>query len=204
MEFGFAALSLRSDRGRLWHNRCVKTRDQHFPSHAAWLPKPAGSGSYRHWLVDAGSLTQRLRERCLNFSVTHVIQRWARPLPDEATMLGLRRQQRALLREVCLSCDGRPAVFAHSVLPRASLRGEWHDLGRLGARPLGAALFANARVVRTPLSYRKLLPGHALYRRAVAVLQDAPPCLWARRSVFTLQDASILVTEVFLPGVPAR
>lgn len=114
------------------------------------------------------------------------------------------RRQRALLREVVLNCDGQPVVFAHSVLPLSSLRGPWHDLGRLGARPLGAALFANPAVVRTPLTYRKLHPGHALYQRAVAVLPQRPPCLWARRSVFTLQTASILVTEVFLPGVLER
>lgn len=182
----------------------MRTRARHFPARAVWLPKPAGSGLYRDWLVDAGSLTQRLRARCQQFSVSHVMQRWACPQPDEATLLGLRPHHRALLREVCLNCDGEPVVFAHSVLPRASLRGAWHDLGRLGARPLGAALFANAQVVRTPLSYRRLLPRHALYQRAVAVMQAHPPCLWARRSVFTLQGASILVTEVFLPKVLTR
>ena len=166
-----------------------------------WLPKPAGSGAYRHWLVDAGSLTQRLKTSCQAFSVTHVTQRWGRPQTDESTSLAMRPHQRALLREVCLCCDGQPVVFAHSVLPRRSLRGEWHGLGRLGARPLGEALFANAEVVRTPLTYRKLLPGHALYQRAVSVLQSRPSCLWARRSVFMLQGAPILVTEVYLPGV---
>ncbi|OIQ90184.1 chorismate pyruvate-lyase [mine drainage metagenome] len=131
----------------------------------------------------------------------NVVQRWGRPQPDESILLGLRPQHRALLREVCLCCNSRPVIYAHSVLPRCSLRGEWHDLGRLGTRPLGAALFANAGVVRTPLTYLRLLPGHALYRRASAVLQRRPPCLWARRSVFMLRGAPILVTEVFLPGV---
>jgi chorismate--pyruvate lyase len=148
-----------------------------------------------------GSLTQRLQAHCRNFSVSRVTQRWGRPHADEAVLLSMKPHRRALLREVCLNCDGHPVVFAHSVLPRASLRGQWHGLGRLGAKPLGAALFANAAVVRTPLTYRKLNPRHVLYQRAVAVLQNHPPCLWARRSVFSLQGASILVTEVFLPGV---
>ena len=181
----------------------MKTRVTHFPSRAVWLPKPAGSGFYHHWLVDAGSLTQRLRARCRTFSVTSVNQRWAKPQSDEATLLGLRPQQRALLREVCLNCDDQPVVFAHSVLPRASLCGPWHGLARLGARPLGAALFANAEVVRTPLSYRRLQPRHTLYQRAAALLQPGVGCLWARRSVFTLRGSSIMVTEVFLPGVLA-
>lgn len=183
----------------------MKVRPRHFPSRAVWLPAPAGSGPYRDWLTDPGSLTQRLRRRSRVFSVTRVTQRWARPQSDEAVLLGLRLRHRALLREVCLNCDGTAVVFAHSVLPRQSLRGPWHAIGKLGARPLGEALFANPQVVRTPLTYRKLHPGHLLYQRAVAVMGSMPPkALWARRSVFTLARASILVTEVFLPGVLAR
>jgi chorismate lyase len=148
-----------------------------------------------------GSLTQRLQAHCQTFEVTHVTQYWGRPQPDEAAVLGMRGQERALLREVRLCCDGVPVVFARSVLPRRSLRGEWHGLRRLGARPLGAALFANPSVTRTPLVFRKLLRRHASYRRAIAALSCRPPCLWARRSVFMLHQAPILVTEIFLPGV---
>lgn len=160
-----------------------------------------GSAAYRPWLTDMGSLTRRLQARCRSFTVSHVAQRWGKPHVDEAVLLDMKPRHRALLREVCLNCDGRPVVFAHSVLPRASLRGAWQGLGKLGSKPLGAALFANTAVVRTPLTYRKLHPRHVLYRRAAAVLQNHPPFLWARRSVFTLHEASILVTEVFLPGV---
>jgi chorismate--pyruvate lyase len=175
-----------------------------FPFRAAWLLKPPGSDAYRHWLVDNGSLTQRLRSGCEHFTVEGVRQRWARPLPDEALLLEMRPHERALLREVSLVCDGTAAVFAHSVLPRQSLRGAWHDLGRLGSKPLGAALFANPDVVRMPLQFRKLSPRHALYGRAVEHLACRPACLWARRSLFRLQGAPILVTEVFLPGVLER
>jgi chorismate--pyruvate lyase len=51
------------------------------------------------------------------------------------------------------------------------------------------------------LCFRKLLPGNALYQRAVALLGASPGQLWGRRSVFMLGGAAILVTEVFLPGV---
>jgi chorismate-pyruvate lyase len=33
------------------------------------------------------------------------------------------------------------------------------------------------------------------------VLSDPPHRLWARRSLFYLGDAPLLVTEVFLPGI---
>jgi chorismate--pyruvate lyase len=179
----------------------VKTQLKHFQSKNNWQPKPIGSGAYRHWLVDVGSLTARLQMRCKQFSVGRVSVHWGSPQRDETLLLGMRPHERALLREVVLNCDGKPVVFAHSVLPRRSLRGAWRGLGRLGTRPLGAALFANPAVVRTPLSFRKLTPRNALYQRAVAGLETRPACLWGRRSVFMLHGANIMVTEVFLPGV---
>lgn len=162
------------------------------------------AGPYRRWLLDTGSLTSRLQDCCQAFAVERVNQYWASPGRDEASLLGMHGREKALLREVCLSCDGIPVVFAHSVLPRSSLRGKWRALGTLGSRPLGAALFANPRVARTPFGYRKLSPHHALYRRVVLLMQGArPSILWARRSVFSLDGAAIMVTEVFLPGVLA-
>ena len=171
------------------------------PVRSHWPARPVNCGALRPWLLDRGSLTRRLRARSQAFAVQGVSQRWALPQPDEARLLGLRGHHSALLREVSLCCDGVPVVFAHSVLPRRSLRGAWHGLGRLGARPLGEALFANPAVVRASLSYRKLSVLSELYRRACAGLPQRPPCLWARRSVFLLHGARILVTEVFLPGV---
>lgn len=179
----------------------MKTRNKHFPLHTPWLPKPCGSGRYRRWLADAGSLTQRLRDCCAAFAVQRVQQKWDYPQADEAQLLGMRRHERAWLREVFLTCADTPVVFAHSVLPRRSLCGAWRGLGRLGARPLGEALFDNPVVVRTPLAFRKLAPEHALYRRALQHSDMRPAYLWARRSVFMLDQAAIMVTEVFLPGV---
>lgn len=179
----------------------MKSRPKHFPLRAEWLSQPVGSSAYRHWLIDSGSLTQRLREKSATFSVTGVSQKWACPQPDEVRLLGMRTHQHALLREVSLCCNNDAVVFAHSVLPRSSLRGGWHGLGCLGTRPLGEALFVNPNVVRTSMTYRKLSPMSALFRRATAGRLDVPKSLWARRSVFLLHGAPILVTEVFLPGV---
>jgi chorismate--pyruvate lyase len=92
-------------------------------------------------------------------------------------------------------------VFAHSVTQLASLSGTWRGLARLGARPLGAALFANPRVRRRPLGFRKLGPRDELHTRACAATGRRLPALWARRSLFVLGKSPILVTEIFLPGI---
>lgn len=164
------------------------------PDHA-WQPSPAGAGAYRHWLQTDDSLTKRLQAAFADFKVTKVSQYWAHPLPDEAALLGLRPDQAALIREVWLQSDATPLVFARSVLPRSSLRGAWRDLDGLGARPLGAVLFADNQVSRTPLSYCKLSRLHPISKRI------GLPGLWARRSVFVRSGRRILVTETFLPGV---
>ena len=39
------------------------------------------------------------------------------------------------------------------------------------------------------------------YQGAAAVLSNPPDRLWARRSLFYLHDAPLLVTEVFLPEI---
>ncbi|MHB0984940.1 MAG: chorismate--pyruvate lyase family protein [Sulfuricella sp.] len=156
---------------------------------------------YRPWLLDQGSLTRRIQARCPNFSVRHVQQRHGIAMPSERRLVALNAHSRALLRDVFLYCNDTPLVFAHSVLPAASLHGTWQSLGRLGSKPLGAMLFSNPRVRRTPLCFKKLNRRHELYRLACAALPNPPASLWARRSVFYLEGKPILVTEVFLPGI---
>lgn len=122
--------------------------------------------------------------------------------PDEERQLRLRRGQYAYVREVVLYCDGRPVVFAHSVVPLKNLRGAWNSVTRLGNRPLGEALFTNHLVRRDPLSYRTLHRHHRLYRQTVrAVALGDKVTLLARRSRFTLKGRALMVTEVFLPAI---
>ncbi len=166
-----------------------------------WLRKPFSASTFQNWLVNDTSLTARLQKRYRGFYVKPLLQQDAKPLHDEAKMLALKPSTKAYIREVLLIGNQQPVVYAHSVLPHRSLRGKWHKLGRLGNQPLGAALFKNMQVIRTPLSYKKLSNNHILYRKAVKQITHPPPYLWARRSVFSLNCANILVTEVFLPGL---
>lgn len=153
------------------------------------------------WLHDRGSLTQRIRERCANFTVRPVRSGLARIAFDESALLGLAPHRLAWSREVFLYADGKPVVFAHSACAPQHLRGAWGAVRGLGSRPLGELLFSHPQVVRKPLYYKALHAHHPLHRSAVAELGDAPGRLWARRSLFYLHDAPLLVTEVFLPAI---
>ncbi len=169
-----------------------------------WLKRPFLSHFYCPWLIENGSLTARLQQRYATFSVKPVAMKYAKPIHDEASLLRQPSHKTALIREVLLMGNSQPVVFAHSVLPRASLRGRWNGLGRLGNKPLGATLFANPKVKRTPFSYKKLTSNHLLYKHATQHLTQKPSYLWARRSIFTLNCASIMVTEIFLPKLLAK
>ncbi len=198
-------------------NSIVKIQQNRSHPRQQWLKKPILCGAYRKWLIDDGSLTARLKALYADFAVRPVLLKNAKSFTDESALLGLKANQYALIREVLLMGDNHPVVFAHSVLPRASLRGAWHGLGRLGNKPLGATLFANPKVKRTPLEYKKLPRQHPISMRvsrmnnqlqlvysagttlAVAGhMSIAPKTLWARRSIFSLNCANIMVTEIFL------
>ena len=162
---------------------------------------PVSAAAYAPWLRDRGSLTLRIQQRCTDFSVRNVCSHLAPAAYDETALLGLPPRQKIYTREVFLYADGAPVVFAHSVVGAHHLRGAWYALQNLGNRPLGALLFAHPLVKRAPLRYQSLRPQHALYRRAATVLDAAPERLWARRSLFSLHGAPLLVTEVFLPDI---
>ncbi len=166
-----------------------------------WLTLPLDGSGYTPWLRDHGSLTQRIQQRCSKFGVLKVLDCPATAAHDETALLELPPQQKVYTREVFLYADGFPVVFAHSITSSQHLRGAWHTLQHLGNRPLGALLFDHPLVQRTPLRFRALKPHHPLYRRASARIDTPPPRLWARRSLFTLHGAALLVTEVFLPDI---
>ena len=172
------------------------------PRDRYWQRRPGpGAGRYHPWLIERGSLTRRIRERCAAFSVKLVFQ-GPRRVTREERFLGTGTGSRcAVVREVYLYCGSTPVVFAHSAMRRRDLRGAWRALARLGTRPLGAALFADPRVRRYPLRFRNLDSRDELYMRACAVLDASPLVLRARRSLFTLRKSPILVTEIFLPGI---
>ncbi len=162
---------------------------------------PALPDAYTPWLRDHGSLTARIAQRCAKFSVLPVRSGDARIAFDESSVLNIPARQFAYSREVFLLADGQPMVFAHSTCATKNLRGAWQAMRGLGNHSLGSLLFTHPLITRQPLHYQALRGNHRLYQRAVSVLKNPPPVLYARRSLFTLQHAPLLVTEVFLPEI---
>lgn len=164
----------------------------------------------RDWLTTRGSLTARLTASSSAFRVKRLHQKVAACSPEEAAAIGLARGQ-VWEREVLLCCDGRPAVFGHTVVPTSATASDWPLFSALGERSLGTTLFYDPKVKRGPLEFARLREGHPLLRRLAAALGATALAsaqarlnghvFHARRCVYRRQQGLLMVTEVFLPTV---
>jgi chorismate lyase len=160
-----------------------------------WLAFCGAPGALRAWLRESGSLTACL-QRHGETTVQVLRQGLQLPGEDERRVLSLAAGHVVPVREVVLRVQGRVAVYAHTAANRAA----WRLLHRAGGRPLATVLFADPRVKAGPLRYRSLDARHALYHAAAKWGEGVvPPRLAARRALFALGAARLLVTEVFLP-----
>jgi len=156
------------------------------------------------WLRDRESLTRRILSVCpLDFRVRVIDQRWAVPLAGERSLLKMQRRETAWVREVELFCRDEPWVFARTVVPARSLKGGSRRLKSLGEKPLGALLFADRSLRRGNVEIGRISARDPLVKSALGNQVELPPELWGRRTVFLLGGKPLLVSEVFLPGIPA-
>ena len=148
------------------------------------------------WLIDNGSLTRKLVALSKDqFEVQVVRQEVSTPGAAEAYALKMTQQTPVMIREVVLKGRGRPWVFARSILPMTTMTGRLAGLRTLSNQPLGELLFQDPSMTREPLE-AACLPARILSVPAALAAGDEP--LWARRSVFFLDQKPLLVSEVFL------
>ncbi|MGH8249474.1 MAG: chorismate--pyruvate lyase family protein [Steroidobacteraceae bacterium] len=159
---------------------------------------PAAEPAAAAWLLETGLLTERLRACCRGQPGLVIVKESEAPLAgSDAALLGAAGNA-AFVREIELTCDGRPWVFAQTLIPQATLaRQRW--LASLGRAALGERLAALSVLERGPLEFARLAAGDRLYHRALRERRDPPPGLWARRSWFAIDGDRLLVQEVFLP-----
>lgn len=180
---------------------------RHWHAETLWRPAHRLSRQdipekYLPWLLDRSSLTERVIERCRGgFRVQLLDQRRTRPLRNEAGALGMRIGTRAVVRQVQLMCGDTPWVFARTIIPPRTLARKSHRFTVLGARSLGAMLFADPSMERGETEVARLTPSDRLYHLALHDLRDKPETIWGRRSLFRLGGKPLLVCEFFLPDI---
>ena len=162
------------------------------------IPKPVES-----WLFEPGSLTRRLRNLCGDeFHVRLLKQVWQKPFLSESRQLDIPSHRYALTREVVLCCGEVPLVCARTIIPSETLRGAQRRLSNLGTRPLGEVLFSASKLERNGFELARIMPATWNRRRsssAVGKLTLPFEIVWGRRTVYSISDHGLLVSEIFLP-----
>ncbi len=183
------------------HNRYYPVSSYH-PLESDWKDYHTYTGSQlpasvKPWLLDSGSLTQRLiKASGGHFKVKVLSQSWQRPRLSECLLLNMKTRERAIIREVALLCNNEPWVYARSVLPGRSLTGHLRRLRKFKDSSLGEMLFRDPTMIRFPFQIASIAGGS---EQIPAALRQ-PQTLWGRRCRFELANKPIMVSEIFLPA----
>ena len=151
------------------------------------------------WLLDETSLTTKLENQCTEFSVK-VKQQLTTDTQQSTLSSYFTYPQKILVREVLLYCDGVPSVFAQTEIPYSTLSERQAQLANLGDESLGKVLFQDKTLQRSDIEVAEFSIGSHLHRFSQALQQPCHHSLWARRSLFYVENKPLLVSEVFLPG----
>ncbi|WP_265458490.1 chorismate--pyruvate lyase family protein [Aeromonas salmonicida] len=144
----------------------------------------------RPWLLEADSMTRRLRHHNRNFSVQLLGNHSVTLCADEQQLVAA-EQPMGLCREVILHGDRGPAVLGWTLFAEAALQES--GLGELGEQPLGERIFGDEPARRDHLQL------------ACFEIVRNPWCpaaiVWGRRSRLFLGQWPLLVHELFLPSL---
>ena len=138
------------------------------------------------WLLDPGSLTQRLRLMSHGkFNVNVLEEGWQQGSTPSLLQCFSPHvvQARMWSRKVVLRCGETPWVAAHTLIPISSMEGPLKRLRRLNERPLGEFLFRDPHLLRSQLE----------------IVRSGS--VWGRRSLFISHHRPLLVAEFFLPAL---
>lgn len=153
-------------------------------------------------LLERSSLTQYTRQQQgIEWRVELLQQGWCHPSLSEAQCLGLLPHNPTYRRTVLLRYGADPWMYAWTLIPKQAAAGHFHSLVTLGEKPLGNVLFNLPHVQRSDFELALLTPAHQAFYLATAEITELVTHLWARRSVFTVQEENLLLSEIFLPAM---
>lgn len=181
----------------------IRFMELHLPATNSWLGRrsPLFTRQQSYWLFRPHALTTGLRR--VGALDLQVVREYAGGLrPDESWMLGLPPRHPIWVREIIMSLDGVPSVFARSFTPLRASHGTWQGIRRLRTRPLADMLYHDSQVTRSRFAVQRLKPWQTLYDSVRLRLKDdcpAPHQMLVRCSVFWRDKQPLLVSECFLP-----
>ena len=150
------------------------------------------------WLYDHNSLTKKLESQCSKFSVK--VKQQVNVKPSKLLSRYFQKEEKILVREVFLFCDDIAVVFAQTEIPFSTLTEHQTELAQIGDQSLGKFLFQDPSMLRGQIEVTEFKEGSIFHQLADDLKQTASNSLWARRSLFYVNNKPLLVSELFLPA----
>lgn len=155
-----------------------------------------------HWLNYPGSFMERLKQYHVNDAEIHVVREgWELPTMDESSALSKSSDVTMWIREVSIQSGETVWMYARTVIPKETLTGEESELQHLQTRSLGSILFKNPALHRSEFEFFCIKAGTKWHEKITQDLLHVPDILWARRSVFSIHEKSLLLIEIFFPEI---
>ncbi len=157
------------------------------------------------WLTKPYILSKALKRISKDITVKVLDQRFMSAISDEYMALGIPQDELPFVRQVFLVGENQvPLTYGRVVIPKQTYQAHFGDFEKLGSKLLGESLlYNNPDVIRSEFEFACLENDP----RQIFVLEQLPDLpqqpLWARRSVFSIKQHPLLVTELFLPYLPA-
>ncbi len=151
-------------------------------------------------LAYRGSLTQRFKEMMGQTPKLTVLKQRREIIPiQDRISLPIGSREWAFVREIKMSKGNQDWMYARTIVPTATLKGNGGRLTGLGNTSIGKILFGRNGAYRQDLKIEEVIQ-LPIVKGLKMQLINYP--LWQRRSIFELQSGPILVTELFLPDCP--
>lgn len=159
------------------------------------------------WLSKPYILSKALKRVTQSLQVKVLDQHFSQALDDEYAVLNLAKTQLPFVRQVFLIDESeRPLTYGRVIIPKATYEAHFKDFDKLGSNLLGETLlYRNPDVTRSQFEFACLNENDPrcafVYEHIHQEIARQP--LWARRSIFYIKSLPLLVSELFLPFLPA-
>ena len=140
------------------------------------------SQNIKSWLLEKGPITKRISKN-YEFELNLLKDDIASINQEERDFL-CHDGRDIKVREVILLGDRSPLVYAKSLIPCATIKFGFAELGKLGTKPLGDILFEKEIFFKTNVIYAEFSYNENNF--------------WGRKTRYLVKDLPLSVMEVFL------
>jgi len=161
-------------------------------------PLPTIQNNLVAWLTVSGNLTQKLAQ--LNqYRFCKISQNYT-TLPTEENQYLQQTQQQGLVRNVIHYAENNALVLARTVISDNLYHAFQNDFDTLENKPIGQTLLYHRHdLIRSNFEFGQVTVGIITDDFAKDVL--LPDKIDARRSLFGVNDSTLMITELFLPDI---